>query len=226
MEKYDLNHWDNDREADFQTNIEDKDTGLTEEEISAIKNEAHECWPEMWYGADRTIQSFLSFVENGENCYCILNWRRVYSIDLINMSKQQRCDLENAFYLVFFWKTKIEKKAESEKYKQEVKAKERKFKALEKILWWVEEGKHYIDESKWREWEEFVEYAARGDYYWEEVELVLKLLKMIDNWDSRQNIQEIFDNEWDDAFMYIVIRNKVVYFSKKWEEADKNLVKY
>jgi len=220
----------------IQNNYENKEkkqvyveetTELTEEEISAFKEKAHECRVLMWGTADETIQSFLDYVKDGENCYCELNWKKIYSIDLINMSKKQGCNLEDAFYLVFYWKTKIEQEKEQEKYRQKYKAKRKKeeLEALEKIPWLVEEGKKYVDETKWSDWEEFVEYAARGTYHWKEVELVLKLLEMIDNWDSRQNIQKIFDNEWGEGWYYSIVRNRVVYYSKKWKEANKNLAR-
>ncbi len=95
--------------------------------------------------------------------------------------------------------------------------------AIEKIPWWIEKGKEYIDESKWSDWKEFVEYAPKGTYHWAEVDLVLKILEMIDNWDSRQEIQNVLDDEWGEGYYYSVVRNRVIYFSKEWIVATDKL---
>jgi len=206
-----------------------KKSKLTEEEILAKKEEAHECRVDLWWWADKTIQAFLEeYVKEGENCYLQLNWRKIYSIDLINISQERWCDLEDAFYLLFFWKTKIEQQKEREEYnkQRELEKKRKELEIIEKIPWWIEEGKKYVDESKWSDWKEFVEYAAKGNYYhWEEVELVLKILEMIDNWDNRQKIQKVLDDEWGVGYYYSVVRNRVIYYSKKWIAARDNLHK-
>lgn len=202
-------------------------SNLTEEEILAKKKEAYECRVSVWGWADETIHDLIDYVKKGENCYCVLNWKKVYTIDLRKISQERWCDLENAFYLLYCWKTKIEQQKKSEEYnkQRELEKKRKELEAIEKIPWWIEEGKKYIDESKWSDWEELVEHAARGAHYWGEIELVLKILGMIDNWDSRQNIQKILDDEWGEGLYYNLVRDHVIYFSKKWTIASKNLHK-
>lgn len=228
MVKNDVNSLNPDfdlKEDEYIDNVPKKEPELTDEEISALKEKAYECRVSMWWTADETIQSFLHYVNDGENCYCKLNWKKVYSIDLINMSKKQGCDLEEAFYLVFYWKTKIEQEKERAKYEQERKLerKQKEMEAIEKIPWWIEEGKKYVDESKREDWENYVKSSARDMYHWMDIDDTLELLKLIDAWESWDKVQKAFDAQDHSNFSYSVVFNRVVYFSKKWEEARKNL---
>ena len=56
---------------------------------------------------------------------------------------------------------------EREKYRQEYEAKKKRaqLEAIEKIPSRIEEGKKYIDESKWLDWESYVNSSARDMYY-------------------------------------------------------------
>jgi hypothetical protein len=60
-------------------------------------------------------------------------------------------------------------------------------------------------------------------YHWMDIDSTLELLKLIENWESWENVQKAFYNQWHSGFSYSVVRNRVVYFSKKWNEADKML---
>ena len=92
----------------------------------------------------------------------------------------------------------------------------------EKTLW-IEEGKKYIDESKWWDWEKYVDSSARSLYHWADIDAILELLKMIDNWESWEDVQKAFDDQNHSGSSYGIVRNRVVYFSKKWKEADNKL---
>ena len=228
MVKNDVNSLNPDfdlKEDEHIDNVPKKEPEFTDEEISALKEKAHKCRVSMWWTADETIQSFLDYVNDGENCYCELNWKKVYSIDLINMSKKQGCDLEEAFYLVCYWKTKIEQEKERARYEQEIELerKQKEMEAIEKIPWWIEEGKKYIDESKWETWENYVNSSAKDMYFWMDIDDTLKLLKMIEEWKSRIEVQKTLDKNCGEGFYYSVVRNRVIIFSKKWEEASKIL---
>lgn len=199
---------------------------FTEEEILAKKKNAYDCDVPLWFWAN-PVQYFLDYVENGENCYCVLNWKKIYSIDVINISQERWCDLEDAFYLLFYWKTKIEcLKERAENAKQhELERKRKELETIEKIPWWIEKGKKYIDQSKWWVWENYVNSSARGTYRWADVDATLELLKLIDSWEPWEKVQESFDNQVY-GYCYNIVRDRVVYFSEKWQEADKKLKGY
>lgn len=46
---------------------------------------------------------------------------------------------------------------------------------------------------------------------------------MIDNWESWEDVQKAFDDQNHSGSSYGIVRNRVVYFSKKWKEADNKL---
>ena len=92
----------------------------------------------------------------------------------------------------------------------------------EKTLW-IEEGKKYIDESKWWDWEKYVDSSDRSLYHWADIDATLELLKMIDNWESWEDVQMAFDDQDHSGSSYRIVRSRVVYFSKKWKEADNKL---
>ena len=114
---------------------------------------------------------------------------------------------------------------EEEKWRQEIEAKRKRaqLEAIEKIPWWIEEGKKYIDESKWWYWEKYVNSSAWDMYCWWDIDATLELLKMIDNWESWEDVQKVFYNQGHSGFSHSVVRNRVIYFSKKWKEAEKKL---
>lgn len=210
--------------GDWNEGWKEKGNMLTKKEITAKKRQAFGCQLG-WIPLNELIQEFVGYVESGMNFYCELNWKKIYSIEVIKVSQERWCDLENAFYLLFCWKTKIEREkiAEEKRRQRELEKKRKKLEAIEKIPWWIEKGKEYIDESKWSDWKGFVEKGARWMYYWEEVELVLKILKMIDSWDSRKKIQKVLDKKWGEGYYYSIVRNRVIKYSKKWIDARDNL---
>lgn len=144
------------------------------------------------------------------------NWRKLYSIDIENM---------NDAYLVFYWKTKPQLDMEREKARQEQEAdkKRKQLEAIEKIPWLIEESKMYIDESKWWEWENFVNGSARSVYILEDVYDIITILRLIEQWKSWKEIQKKFDEKGLVGFYPSVIRNRIIYYSKKWEDAKKYL---
>jgi hypothetical protein len=213
-----------------ETNIKTdfgSETKLTEEEIKKMKKEATECRVPIWGWAYETISYFLdNYVRKGENCYCELSWKRVYSIDLLNISQIRGCDLEDAFYRQFYWRPKIEQEKLWEKYAQEREAQQKKdrLEAIEKIPWWIEEGKKYIDEEKWEDREKYVNSSARDMYYWGDIDDTIILLKLIEEWKSWEVIQKIFDENCGLGFYHSVVGNRVIRFSRKGAEAKTKLI--
>ena len=220
---------DNNYNWDDKVTLTSTEPKLTKEEILARKKEAVEyIIPIVSYGTPyENIQLFIEHIKVCENCYYDFMWTKIYSLDLINISKEQWCDLENAFYLQLYWRTKIE----HEKYLQEQDQIEKHEKtkkrldAIEKVPWWIEKGKEYIDDTKLSDWEDYVNSSVKDMFYWSDVDDTLKILGLIEEWKSWQEIQEIFDKDCDDIFYYGAVRKQVIYFSKKWAEAMKNLKK-
>ena len=191
---------------------------LTEEEIQMAKKTAYEC---NIYGCStisEAITEFLDMCKDWRNFFVEICWKKLYSVDT---------KTEDDAYMQIFWKTKIEQEKVREKYdkKRKLERKKKELEAIEKVPWRIEEGKKYVDEEKWWNWESYVNSSARDMYHWMDIDDTLKLLKLIDEWKSWQEIQKVFDKNCGVGFYYSVVRNRVVLFSKKWEEADKYLWK-
>lgn len=169
-----------------------------------------------WITFDKAVHLLLLKKEEGESCFINFNWKKIYSIDTNS--------LDDA-YLQYYWKTKVQVEMEREKAHQEYEAREKRkeLEAIDKIPWWIEEGKKYIDDPKWWDWEKYVNSSDRKWYHGMDVDSTLELLKMIDNWESWEDIQKAFDDQGHSGSSYSVVRNCVVYFSKKWQEANKKL---
>ena len=153
-----------------------------------------------------------------ENVFMDLNWKKVYSFGV---------ETEDDLYLQYYWKTKFECDKETEKARQEyeVKRKKEKLEALEKVPWRIEEGKKYIDESKWEAWEKYVKSRVEDLYEWKDVAATLELLKLIDAWEDWKKVQKVFDDQDHSGYSYSVVRNDVVNFSKDPRQTDRKLRK-
>lgn len=197
--------------------VADSRKQLSEEEKIKRRENAVE-YHFYWSLISEAISELVELNKKWINCYIeFWGWeKRLYSVDI---------NTEDDGYLQLYWKTKFEKEMEREKQRQEGEARRKReeLEAIEKIPWWVEEGKKYIDESKWWDWEKYVNNSARDMYHWMDIDATLELLKMIDNWESWESVQKAFDDQWHSGFSYSVVRNRVVYFSKRWPEADKKL---
>ena len=99
---------------------------------------------------------------------------------------------------------------------------------MKRVPEWVEKWKMYIDQEKREDWEKYVNYSAENKYHWTEIDLVLKLLEMIEEWRSRYQIQNTLDIHKlsESLYGYSLVKHCVIYFSKKWEEAEKKLDDY
>ena len=192
---------------------------LTEEEIQRAKETAYE---RNIYGCStisEAITEFLDMCKDWRNFFVEICWKKLYSVDT---------KTEDDAYMQMFWKTKIEQEKVREEYarQREVETKKKELEALEKIPWRIEEGKKYVDKWKWWDWESYVNSSARDLYHWMDIDDTLELLKMIDNWESWEKVQETFDNQWHSFMSYSVVFTRVAYFSKKWEEAKSRLKRY
>ena len=196
--------------------VADSRKQLSEEEVKRMKTEASEIYLYWWMTLDHAVELLLSKKWKWENCFIDFNWTKIYSVDTNSVDEA---------YLQYFWKTKaqVEMEREKERQEREIERKKKELEALEKIPWWVEEGKKYIDESKWEDWKKYVNSSARDMYCWMDIDATLELLKMIDNWESWDDVQKTFEDQEHSGYSYGIVRNRVVYFSKRWQEADKNL---
>lgn len=202
----------------YKSESEEKreDTSITQEEIDEKRKQAKSVEP-LNYGLRFVWDAFKFLLEKGqawENIVMSLNWKLVYSFGV---------KTEDDLYLQYYWKTKLDREREIEKSQQEreVQKEKNRLEKLEKMPWWIEEGKKYIDESKWEEWENFVKNCDLYD--WKLIPAILELLKLIDDGESWINVQKAFDNQGHSNYSYRNVRSRVVYFSKKWKEASRKL---
>ena len=223
MTSHNLNSADNIYDKDIK-NIDEKETvsnnepKLTDKEIANLKRTAKKIELAAGYWFDDGVNLLLENWKKWINCYIDFNWTKLYSVDTKSIDDA---------YLQHFWKTKLEFEKEREKRRQEEEARKQKrhLEVLEKAPTWIEEWKKYIDESKWEDWEKNVNRSINDLYEWMDAEATLVLLKMIDEWKSWREIQKTFDDQWHSWMSYHFVRNCVVYFSKKWEEANRKLDK-
>ena len=194
---------------------------MTQKEIDDKRKTAKQLEPSNYgiYNVWDAFDFLLKKWQAWENIVMSFNWTKLYSFGV---------ETEDDLYMQYFWRTKIEQEKYVEKARQEYEAKEKKeeLEALEKVPWWIEEGKKYIDESKWEDWEKYVKISAKDLYHWMDVDATLELLKLIDAWESWDKVQKAFDDQGHSNLSYSVVFNRVVYFSKKWEEAKNKLTKY
>ena len=189
---------------------------LTEKKRLSMRKEARELSLYWVTTFEEAVWDLLKRKKEWGSWFIDFNWRKLYSIDIENM---------NDAYLVFYWKTKPQLDMEREKARQEQEAdkKRKQLEAIEKIPWLIEESKMYIDESKWWEWENFVNGSARSVYILEDVYDIITILRLIEQWKSWKEIQKKFDEKGLVGFYPSVIRNRIIYYSKKWEDAKKYL---
>ena len=189
---------------------------LTEKKRLSMRKEARELSLYWVTTFEEAVWDLLKRKKEWGSWFIDFNWRKLYSIDIENM---------NDAYLVFYWKTKPQLDMEREKARQEQEAdkKRKQLEAIEKIPWLIEESKMYIDESKWWEWENFVNGSARSVYILEDVYDIITILRLIEQWKSWKEIQKKFDEKGLVGFYPSVIRNCIIYYSKKWEDAKKYL---
>ena len=99
---------------------------------------------------------------------------------------------------------------------------------LERITRCIGEWKKYINPSKWEDWEKFV-YQTFDDYAWEGwplAEQVADVLKNIEEWKNWKVINAMLDPySLHSGASYSYVRNAIIYFSKKWDEAKKHIKK-
>lgn len=191
---------------------------LTQEEINELKKNSQKIplWP--WAVIDEVVELFLSETKKWKNCFIEWNKKRVYAYEISNQNSREACDYT---FKHLIWKTQLErdKQREEDRRKEELEKKRKKLETLEKIPWRIEEGKKYIDEARWEEWKNKV-----NDCVTNEIDSVLddtlEILRMIELWESWENIQEAFKNQWHSWWSYNYVKSCVVYFSRKWKEAD------
>lgn len=193
--------------------LSDRDVVLTEEEIIELKNNAYElkCFDDF----EEVVRLLLEKKKAWENCYIEFHWKKLYSFES-----------EDEMYLKILWGTKAQRELEEQKLLQEDRANylKRQLEAIENIPLWIEEGKNYIDEWKWPDWIDLVNKNARSVYKWRDVEVVLELLKLIENWASWEDVRMAFSKFGTSGASSAEIKKAVVRFSRKWEEAKKELL--
>ncbi len=194
-------------------------TDLTQEEIDELKKTAKKIPLKQGSSLEEDFQFLLSASKKWKN----------YFIEFPNGKKIYSCEIktEDDIYLQYFWKTKTahEREVWERERNYEIKKKEKELEALNKIPQRIEEWKQYIDEDKRESWERYVNSSARDMYNWMDIDYTLQLLKMIKDWESWESIQKAFNDQDNSFFSYGIVRNWVVYFSNKGDEADKNLKK-
>lgn len=121
----------------------------------------------------------------GENIYINFNRHKLYSADatldsvyleVLGMNHDDYLKQEQE------WREEFQRKKETEKEE-----------ALEKIPYWVEEGKKYIPSSLWNKWEKSVEISAKGLYNGKDLDAFLEVVKELDlgNGKTKEDVEEI-----------------------------------
>jgi len=166
------------------------------------------------------IRLLLSAKQEGKNCFIDFNGERYYSVKINSMDDA---------YLQREWMTEAEWDAEELELDKKIAKKEQMSEAetakeilarLNTVSRLFEESSPYVQPEKLVEWENELRESIDGSL----VSCIIELLKMIGDWKSRKDVNATFKNQDLSGRQHSIVREKVLYYSKKWEEAKKNLI--
>ena len=164
---------------------------------------------------DKIIKTLIEKNKKWENFYCCICGKKLYSCDIKTIDDA---------YLILYWKTKTEKERKDREEREErEKLQKRELELINNIPKWIKEWKKYIDRDKRSEWEEYVNFSARNFYYWSNIEIIVKILKMLDENKNINEIQHEFNKQECVWITRSIIKTYITYFSKKWKEFWDNI---
>ena len=159
---------------------------------------------------DAIINRLLEEKKKWKNFYCYVCGKKIYSCDINS--------LDDA-YIIIYWKTKTEKENCERKNREELeKVQKKHLEDMKNISKWVNEWKKYIEFSKREEWEEHVNSKVRDPFYWNDIEIELKILKMLDEDKDINEVKREFNKYSLFWVNRSIVKTYIVYFSKKSEE--------
>ena len=164
---------------------------------------------------DGIIKILIEKNKKWENVYCHICGKKLYSCDIKTVDDA---------YLILFWKTKTEKeKKEREEMEEMEKIQRKNLELIGNIPKWIKEWKKYIERNKRNERESHVNYCARNLYCWNNMDVELKILKMLYENESMNKIQDEFNKHWYVWITRSIIKTYITYFSKRWFEFNQTV---
>lgn len=193
------------KESDKELNIDEirkKSTELRDKDIDNMS-------------IDWIIKILIDRNKKWKNVYCHICGKKLYSCDVKT--------LDDA-YMILFWKTKLEKeKSEREEREEMEKIQRKNLELIGNIPKWIKEWKKYIERNKRNERESHVNYCARNLYCWNNMDVELKILKMLYENESMNKIQDEFNKHWYVWITRSIIKTYITYFSKRWFEFNQTV---
>ena len=145
-----------------------------------------------------------------ENIFINFNGHKIYSADVTI----------DGVYKEVLGMTREEYKEQERKWREEWEEQEHREKAeaQAKIPTWIEEGKKYIPESHWEEWEKCVNIRANDLYHGMELDNLLEVLQAIEsgNAKTKEDVEGILNDQNHSGASYGMMKSMLKTFSEKY----------
>ena len=164
------------------------------------------------YTLDNAVKFLIQQREQGNNIYCEFNGHKLYSADVtFDSAYLEVLGMDYAAY---------QKKEQEWREEYERKEKEEEEAAQAKIPYWKEEGKKYIPQPLWEEWEKCVEIRAGDLYHGIELDSLLDILKAIDEGKAKttDDVEKILDDQNHSGSSYGIMKSMLKTFSPAYNE--------
>ena len=204
-------------DVDAETTEKKEWSTLSEEEKKKMRESAQEIPIAYRTSFKDAIGLLLSAEEEGKNCFITFNEDRYYSVDINTMDDAylQREWMTEAEWDAY--ELELDRAIAKKEQKSELKTAEEILERLNTVSRLFEESSPYIQPEKLVEWEEDLRESVDSSL----VPCIIELLKMISDWNSREEIKSAFDKQDLSVWQHAVVRDRVLYYSKNWKEAKR-----
>ena len=163
-----------------------------------------------WMGSlDDAIKFLYQAREIGKNIYCTFRGHELYSADVTPDSAYIEV---YGMDLAAFNKKREEKREELERKREKEEAE-----AQAKVPYWKEEGKKYIPQGLWWEWEKNVERSALGMYHGTTIDDFLDIVKAIELGQAKtaEDVEKMLIAQ-NHSNGYAIVKGMLETFSEKY----------
>ena len=198
--------------AYFHARSKEMNIALTPKPVSMRKEDAIQYSGLGIHNIDEAVEVLTYAREQGRNLWFDFNGHKLYSADVT---------LDSAYIEVLGMdKATYEKKQKEWREEYERKEKEEEEAAQAKIPYWKEEGKKYIPQPLWEEWEKCVEIRAGDLYHGKELDSLLDILKAIDEGKAKttDDVEKILDDQNHSGSSYGIMKSMLKTFSPAYNE--------
>ena len=159
---------------------------------------------------DEAVETLMEYKAEDKNVYLVFNGHKLYSSDIT---------LDDAYKKVTgHTKAEYDKLLREEQKRFEERRKVKETEAKNKISYWIEEGRKYIDKDLWGDWEDCVYNGSNGAYYGMELDSFLEIARLIRDNEvkSKQDVEAVLDTQGHSGASYPLIKRMLNHFSSDY----------